>query len=135
MKKITQFLIVFLVALTLTSCAKQEINNGLYFIISLPLLGFAIGAGLKAWKGYNSGYTQQTTGGIVSGEKKVVPWGWVFFCGLLLFASIGSAKWIYEENRNYDPKKDGIPKEAPKDNRESAEEQARKADSVHNLKK
>lgn len=135
MKKITQFLIVFLVALTLTSCAKQEINNGLYVF---PFIGLVLAARKfnnvrKAYKQAQS--TQQSPNGIINSKHKTIPKGELGYGVIFLLASIGMAYWIYEENRNYDPKKDGIPKEAPKDNRESAEEQARKADSVHNLKK
>lgn len=129
------FIIVSITCLLLPSCTKQEVNNGLYGIISLPLFAAFVYFFLQAKKGYNSGYTQQTKNGIVSGESKVIPWGRLFFAIVFLLASIGSAKWIYEENRNYDPKKDGIPKEAPNDNRESAEDQAAKADSVYRLNK
>lgn len=134
MKKFTQFLIVFLVAITLTSCTKQEINKALYIIPAI-FLGLAIYLLYKVWEGYNSGSVQQTKTGIVYGKEKVISWGRVAWAALLLLCTAGSAYWIYEENRNYDPKKDGVPKEAPKDNRESAEEQARKADSVYKLNK
>lgn len=136
MKKLTSFLIVFLVALTLTSCTKQEVNKGLYFIISVPLLAGAIVSGFKALKSYNSGSTQQVPGARISSDKKAIPWGLLFFTAFLFLASIGSAKWIYEENRNYDPKRDKpYPEKPAPDGKESAEDQARKADSVYNLTK
>jgi len=134
MKKFTQFLIVFLVALTLTSCAKQEINKALYIIPAI-FLGLAIYLLYKVWEGYNSGSVQQTKTGIVYGKEKVISWSRVAWAALLILATIGSAAWIYEENRNYDPKRDDpYPEKPAPDGRESAEDQARKADTVYKLK-
>lgn len=131
MKNITILLFVAISSCTLTGC--NDINQGLYIIPGV-LLFLALVSAYKAVKGYNSGSSQQTKQGIVYSDKKTVPVGQVVFFCMFLLASIGSALWIHSENRPYDPKKDGIPKEAPKDNRESAEEQARIADSVFKIR-
>lgn len=133
MKKITQFLIVFLVALTLTSCQKAP--GGPYII---PIIGYLITAVLLvlAYKSSKSGSTQQTQYGIK--ETGNVPFykTWLFYWGAgLLVLSIIANLVVYSNYRIYDPKKHGVGKEAPNDNRESAEEQARKADSIYNLGK
>lgn len=134
--KFLSIILVLLTSIFLTGCTKQEVNNGLYGVISLPLFaGFVIFL-LQAKKAYDSGSTQQTKTGIVSSDKKAIPWGKLFFAILFLLGSLGSAKWIYEENRNYDPAKDKpYPEKPTPDGRESAEDQAKKADSVYNLKK
>lgn len=136
MKKFTQFLIVFLVALTLTSCAKQEINKGLYIF---PVIGLVLAARKfnNVRKGYKQGEsTQQTNGGIATTKKKSIAVGELVYGIIFLLASIGMAYWVYEENRVYDPKRDKpYPEKPAPDGRESAEELARKADSTYNLKK
>jgi len=134
MKKITQFLIVFLVALTLTSCKKAP--GGPYII---PVAGYVITAVLfvMAYMSSKSNSDQQTPNGIKDNTGNVPFYKtWPFYWGAgLLVLSIIANLVVYSNYRLYDPKKHGVGKEAPKDNRESAEEQARKADSVYNLKK
>lgn len=136
MKKFNQLLIVSLVALTLTSCAKQEVNNGLY-IFSVILLGLSVKKFLnvrKAWKQGES--TQQTPSGITLDKIKKLPVGELVYGIAFLLAAIAISLMIYSENRNYDPKRDDpYPATPAPDGREAAEDQAAKADSVYNMKK
>lgn len=134
MKKLS-IILVLVTSIFLTGCTDQPINKGLY-VISIVLLAAAGYCVYAVIKGYNTKTTQQTPQGIKEGSSGVIPWGYLFGLVFLLFCSIGSAKWIYEENRNYDPKKDKpYPEKPAPDGKESAEEMARKADSVYNLKK
>lgn len=136
MKKFIQFLIVFLVALTLSSCSKQEINKGLYIF---PVIGLILAARKfnNVRKGYKQGESiQPTPEGMVTSNKKSIAIGELVYGIIFLLASIGMAYWVYEENRVYDPKRDKhYPEKPAPDGRESAGDQARKADSVYNLNK
>lgn len=135
--KFLSFILVSLTAIFLTSCTKLEQNNGLrVFLVG----GFAIAAAVclyKVWEGYNSGTTQQKPEGIEETKTgKEIPVGLLVWAAVLILAAIGSNAWVVAENRKYDPKKDDpYPTSPAPDGRESAEDQAAKADSVYNLKK
>lgn len=135
MKNFKALFVVALVALTLTGCTEQPFNKGLY-AISVVLAAGAVYCVYAVFAGYNSKTTRQTPYGIKEESSGVIPWAYVFGFALLMFGAIGSAKWIYEDNRKWDAKKDDpYPEKPAPDGRESAEDLARKADSTYNLKK
>lgn len=132
--KFLSFILVLVTSIFLTGCKSAP---GGPYVIPVALYVIAAICFVASYFSSKSKSTQQVSGvGIVEGGN--VPylqtWPWKFGLGFLICA-IGSNIWIYSDYRLYDPKKHGVGKEAPKDNRESAEDQARKADSVYNLKK
>ena len=135
MKKFTQFLIVFLVAITLTSCQKAP--GGPYII---PIVGYLITAGLlvAVYFSSKSNSDQQTPVGIKdnTGNVPFYKMGRFYWaCGVFVLTIIAHIA-IYNDYRPWDPKKDDpYPEKPAPDGRESAEDQARKADSVYNLNK
>jgi hypothetical protein len=132
--KLLSFIFICLTSIFLTGCAKAP--GGPYII---PIIGYLITAGLlvMAYLSSKSNSDQQTPNGIKDNTGNVPfykTWPFYWAAGLLVLTIIANLV-IYSNYRLYDPKKHGVGKEAPKDNRESAEEQARKADSIYNLKK
>ena len=131
-----KYLFVFLFcALALTSC-KNEVPGAPY-IIPVILIAAAGYFGIVAYKKSKSPSEQQTPGGYKTYKEPVKFWkiGQFWFAVILLLASFGSYKWMKSEYRFYDPKKDApMPVKPAPDGRESAEDQAQKADSLYNLK-
>lgn len=130
----------FLVAMTAMACILltgcQKAPGGPYFI---PVFGYVLAAILfgMAYFSSKSNSDQQTPSGIKDNTGNVPfykTWPFYWGAGLLALTIIANLV-IYSNYRVYDPKKHGVGKEAPKDNRESAEEQERKADSIYNLPK
>lgn len=135
MKKFTQFLIVFLVALTLTSCKKAP--GGPYII---PIIGYVITAVLlvAVYFSSKSNSNQQTPNGIKdnTGNVPFYKMGRFYWaCGVIVLTIISHVA-IYNDYRPWDAKKDDpYPVKPAPDGKESAEELGRLADSVYNLKK
>ena len=123
---------ILLLSVVFASC-----NGG--GLLALPFLIAVAGVYFLgvAYRKSKSGSDQQTPGGIVDSEKNVAIYkiGQFYYGCALLIAALFIAIAINNDYRPYDPKKDGVPKEAPKDNKMSAEEQQRIADSILNLKK
>jgi hypothetical protein len=133
MKKLS-IILVLVTSIFLTGCKSAP--GGPY---AIPVALYVIAAICFAASYFSSKSksTQQVSGvGIVEGGnvKYFQTWPWKYGVGILAFAILSNI-WIYGDYRLYDPKKHGVGKEAPKDNRESAEDLVKKADSVYNLKK
>ena len=103
-------------------------TGGLFGILSLFAFAIILPMLWNAWKASRSGSETQTPTGIVYSDKNIPIykiarfWIAVAVFGLWIWAMLA----VRSDYREYDPKKDGVPREAPVDGREAAEDMLKK---------